>query len=89
VDAIQHASERALASCHRDRASNQRRNARAALRRLHEGSFGVCQPCEEDIDPNWRVAIPWAPRGMQGQDAIDRNREAMQTPTDNLLGNAA
>ena len=39
--------------------------------------------------PEGKCLTLWAPRGMKGQGAIDRNREAMQTQTDNLRGNAA
>jgi hypothetical protein len=39
--------------------------------------------------PEGKCLTLWAPRGVQGQGAIDRNREAIQTPTDNLRGNAA
>ena len=43
LDEIQVASQRALAVCNLDREFNQLRNARAALRRIEEGSFGICQ----------------------------------------------
>lgn len=49
LDEIQAASQRALAVCNLDRESNHLRDARAALRRIKDGSFGVCQECEEDI----------------------------------------
>src|ERR1700674_1293881 len=57
LEEIQAASERALAVCNLDRAFNQLRNARAALRRIQEGSFGVCQRCEENIDPKRLAAV--------------------------------
>ena len=49
LEEIQAASERALAVCNLDREFNQLRNARAALRRIEEGSFGTCQQCDDDI----------------------------------------
>jgi RNA polymerase-binding transcription factor DksA len=41
LEEIQAASERALAVCNLDREFTQLRNARAALRRIQEGSFGT------------------------------------------------
>ena len=51
LDDIQLASERALAVCNLDRDFTQLRHARAALRRIQDGSFGTCQHCDEDIHP--------------------------------------
>src|SRR2546427_3457774 len=39
---VQHAAERELAIRNLDRESNLLRNVRAALRRIDEGTFGVC-----------------------------------------------
>ena len=51
LDEVQHAAERELAIRNLDRESNLLRNVRAALRRIDEGTFGVCLHCEEDISP--------------------------------------
>src|SRR3981189_1357920 len=48
LDEIQAASQRALAVCNLDREFNQLRDARAALRRIQEGSFGTCQEGDEE-----------------------------------------
>src|ERR1700730_17465698 len=60
LDEIQAASQRALAVCNLDRESKHLRDARAALRRIEEGSFGTCQECDEDIHPKRLAAVPWA-----------------------------
>jgi DnaK suppressor protein len=86
VDEIQRASDRALAICNIDRGSKQLRHARAALHRIREGTFGVCEECEEQIHPKRLAAIPWASLCVQCQEAKDSNREET---TDNLLSNAA
>src|ERR1700738_2973902 len=75
LEEIQAASERALAVCNLDREFNQLRNARAALRRIDEGSFGTCQQCDEDIHPKRLAAVPWAPFCIHCQEAIDHNLE--------------
>src|ERR1700676_5740462 len=60
LDEIQAASQRALAVCNLDREFNQLRDAHAALRRIQEGSFGICQECDKDIHPKRLAAVPWA-----------------------------
>ena len=86
---IQAASQRALAVSNLDREFNQLRNARAALRRTQEGSFGICQECDDDIAPKRLVAVPWAQFCIRCQEAVDRNLEEIQAPSADLLGRAA
>jgi DnaK suppressor protein len=72
TEEIQRASERALAISHIDRDSKQLQNARAALRRIHDGVFGICEECDEEISPKRLMAIPWASRCVVCQEALDR-----------------
>ena len=89
LDEIQAASQRALAVCNLDREFNQLRNARAALSRIEEGSFGICRECDQDIHPKRLAAVPWAPYCIQCQKVIDSNVEEIQAPSSDLLGRAA
>ncbi len=89
LEEIQAASERALAVCNLDREFNQLRNARAALSRIQEGSFGTCQQCDEDIHPKRLAAVPWATFCIRCQEAVDHNPEEIQAPIRDLLGRAA
>lgn len=89
LDEVQHAAERELAIRNLDRESNLLRNVRAALRRMDDGSYGVCLHCEEDISPKRLNAVPWTPYCIQCQEAADRNREEMNDSFDDLLVNAA
>jgi DnaK suppressor protein len=91
LEEIQAASERALAVCNLDREFNQLRNARAALRRIQEGSFGTCQQCDDDIHPKRLSAVPWATFCLRCQEAVDNNLdlEAIQGPSRDLLSRAA
>lgn len=73
MDEIQYASERDLAIRNVDRDSNLLRSVRAALRRIHDGSFGTCIECEWAISPKRLAAVPWALRCIQCQDGADRN----------------
>ena len=71
MDEIQHATERDMAIRNVDRDSTLLRNIKAALRRIHDGSFGTCIDCESAISPKRLAAVPWAPRCIQCQDAFD------------------
>lgn len=74
LDEVQHAAERELAIRNLDRESQLLRNVRAALRRIDEGTFGVCLHCEEDISPKRLNAVPWTPFCIQCQEIADRNQ---------------
>jgi len=91
LDEIQAASQCALAVCSLDREFNQLRDARAALRRIQEGNFGICQECEEEIHPKRLAAVPWATFCLRCQEAADRNfdLEENQASSRDLLGRAA
>ncbi len=88
LEEIQAASERALAVCNLDREFTQLRDARAALRRIEDGSFGTCQECQGDIHPNRLAAVPWATFCIRCQEAVDRNEE-IQPPSRDFLDRAA
>src|SRR5271163_3979954 len=75
LDEVQHAAERELAIRNLDRESNLLRNVRLALRRIGEGSFGMCLHCEEDISPKRLNAVPWAAFCIACQEQMDRHKE--------------
>jgi DnaK suppressor protein len=81
MDEIQYASERDLAIQNVDRESVLLRQVIAALRRIHEGSFGTCIECESAINPKRLAAVPWAARCIKCQEAADGN---LQEPTGSL-----
>ena len=89
LEEIQAASQRALAVCNLDREFNQLRNVRAALRRIEEDTFGICQECDQDIHPKRLAAVPWTPYCIRCQEAIDNNLEVIQSPGSNFLDRAA
>jgi DnaK suppressor protein len=88
LEEIQAALQRALAVCNLDREFTQLRDARAALRRIEDGSFGTCQECEGDIHPKRLAAVPWATFCIRCQEAVDRNEE-IQPPSRDFLDRAA
>jgi DnaK suppressor protein len=89
LEEIQAASQRALAVGNLDREFTQLRAARAALRRIEDGSFGTCQECDEDIHPKRLAAVPWATFCIRCQEAVDRNFEEIQAPSRDFLDRAA
>ena len=89
LDEIEAALQRALAVCNLDREFNQLRNVRAALRRIEEGSFGICQGCDEEIHPKRLAAVPWAQFCIRCQEVLDGNPEEMQATSSDFLGRAA
>jgi DnaK suppressor protein len=89
LDEIQRASERALAVCNLDREFGHLRNARAALLRIEQGSFGICEQCDQDIHPKRLAAIPWAALCIRCQETFDHNPEQMPAAGGGFLAHAA
>ena len=51
-------------------------NLKLALRRIEDGSFGVCLQCEEEISPKRLKAVPWAMFCLGCQEESDSARAA-------------
>lgn len=47
----------------------------AAMRRMEEGSFGVCAECGEDIPLRRLEVLPWTQYCVRCQEMIERNEE--------------
>ena len=79
LDQIQHAVERELALGTLARESSGLRETRAALRRVDDGSFGICMDCEEEINLKRLAAVPWAARCIACQERADREGAATES----------
>jgi DnaK suppressor protein len=88
MDEIQYATERDLAIRNVDRESTLLRHVKAALVRIHDGSFGTCVDCEEPISPKRLAAVPWAPRCIKCQETADRDGMDSEDASETLV-NAA
>jgi DnaK suppressor protein len=88
MDEIQYASERDLAIRNVDRDSALLRQVKAALRRIHDDSFGTCTDCEAAIGPKRLAAVPWAARCIRCQETADRDRQDKTDSGEDLV-NAA
>jgi DnaK suppressor protein len=89
MDEIQYATERDLAIRNVDRDSTLLRSVRAALRRIHDGSFGNCIECELAISPKRLQAVPWAPRCIKCQSAADEIRDESVESTNGVVVTSA
>jgi DnaK suppressor protein len=89
MDEIQYASERDLAMRNVDRESSLLRDAKAALQRIHDGSFGTCVECESVISPRRLAAVPWASRCIQCQEVADRDGQERTESVSETFVNAA
>jgi DnaK suppressor protein len=89
LDEIQTASERHLAISKMDRQSKQLRDVRAALRRIRDGRFEICEQCDEDIAPKRLAAIPWASLCIVCQEAEERTLLETRISADSLMSDAA
>jgi DnaK suppressor protein len=82
VDAVQLAGDRELAIRNLDRDSNMLRQIRRALERIADGSYGVCQRCEEDISAKRIQALPWAAYCIGCQELMDARKIAAYETTE-------
>jgi DnaK suppressor protein len=89
MDELQCSSERALAVGNLSRDCSQLGDARAALARIQDGSFGVCERCDEDIHPKRLAAVPWTAYCIRCQEAVDRNSQEFEMPAPELFARAA
>jgi DnaK suppressor protein len=88
LDEVQLKEERELAIRNLDRDSSALRQIHRALRRIANGTYGVCLHCEEDISPKRMAAVPWAAFCIKCQEQIDR-RKIEVDETAELLAPAA
>jgi DnaK suppressor protein len=73
LDEVQLAGERELAIRNLDRESNLLRQVRAALARIADGSYGICNHCEEEISLKRLNAVPQTAYCIKCQEAADRH----------------
>jgi len=89
LDEIRTASDRDLTISKIDRRSKQLRDVRAALRRIGDGRFGICEQCDEDIVPKRLAATPWASLCIVCQEAEERKLLKTRISADSLMSDAA
>ncbi|PWU06041.1 MAG: TraR/DksA family transcriptional regulator [Terriglobia bacterium] len=65
------AVEREFAVRNLEAESAKLREARGALERIEDGTYGVCADCEEAVSPARLAAVPWAALCIHCQNAAD------------------
>lgn len=75
LDEVQLAAARELSTRHLEREASLLREVRAALNRIVDGSYGLCQQCEEEISQKRLQAVPWATLCIACQQETDRGRQ--------------
>jgi len=71
LDRILRANEREFAVINLQAASARLRETRAALERLNDGTYGICQECREKISPKRLAALPAAALCIRCQEQVD------------------
>lgn len=85
LDEVQRAAERELAIRNLDRESRLLREVRAALKRISEGSYGICVYTGEEISLKRLEAVPWTAFCIEAQEMFDKNEaEAIEVFEDAL-----
>ena len=83
LDVVRWGMEREIASRTLDQKAQRIREIRAALDRIEEGTYGICEQCEKPIGPRRLEAVPWATL------CISCQHEAERAATAPALGRAA
>lgn len=72
-----------------DRDSRLLREVMAALARIDDGGYGICDACQEEIKPKRLNAVPWTRYCLQCQESIDRGPTPAGTEVGRRLSMAA
>lgn len=80
MDETQNSSARELAIQNADRESASLRDVKAALQRIHDGSFGVCTMCDQEISSKRLAAVPSALRCISCQEIADQTGNQSWNP---------
>jgi DnaK suppressor protein len=77
LDRLVGATEREIAVRNFEAKSAKRREIRAALLRIREGTYGLCVECDEQISQARLAAVPCASRCVRCQEAFDSDNKSM------------
>lgn len=87
LEQIQSAAERDFAVIRLDQKAKLARELRTALRKIDEGTYGVCEECEEAIAPRRLDALPFAKLCVHCQEQSEYHTTGRQR--DELFEDAA
>lgn len=85
-DMSQALEERHTASIKKDTYEARIRDIDAALRRLDEGTYGICEETGEEIEEKRLLAIPWTRFSVEGAEMRERaSRQYAHVSEDNMF----
>jgi DnaK suppressor protein len=79
IDQGQRATERELAIQHLEHNQRRLQEAKAALQRIENGTYGACVRCDAEISMKRLIAVPWTSYCLVCQDLADRERSKVAT----------
>lgn len=85
LDEIQNASLRDLAVRHLDLEAQRLRAIEKALQRIKDGVYGICEECEEEINPKRLHALPSASLCVRCQEGRESSRRVTGGDEDPLV----
>jgi DnaK suppressor protein len=77
LEEAQYKSARELAVANLNRESTVRHGVAMGLLRIHDGTFGTCMHCGDDISRRRLEALPWTPFCIRCQEAADLGEESV------------
>ena len=89
LDEVQNAAGRELAIRSLHGGFKLLREVQAALSRVEDGTYGLCQHCQDDISPKRLTAVPWVTYCIRCQETTDRSQEAGYEAFDGLLASVS
>lgn len=87
LDQIQSAAERDFAVIRMDQKNKLARELRTALQKITDGSYGVCEECDEPIAPRRLDVLPFAKLCVRCQE--QHEAQGHDTLSEDLLEEAA
>jgi DnaK suppressor protein len=89
MDDVVLAGERELALEAINREALVLRKLLDALKRVRQGTFGICTECDQPIAPKRLAAVPWAALCLTCQERADRRSDPYSVHRGSLFSNAA
>lgn len=89
LDSVQRSAEREYAISSLDRDWQALKDIEAALERMENDEYGICQRCEEEISAKRLKALPSAAYCIHCQERIDRERRHQTRETEFAFSDAA
>src|SRR6266567_2969160 len=73
VESAVKAAEQDVAAVTVSLRSRMLREVEKSLKRIADGTYGVCEGCDQEISPNRLKAIPWTQYCLACQELLSRN----------------